>query len=154
MHQQARGEDVVVVIWRDRSSSLLSSSAPNLLTIILDATTYTWTHRSLARTAKDKALAAQNKPSAGPATLEDVISSVLVLCSSFVASRENALVILVATEVEVGIIYPRKGGRGGIEDVVVGGGGASGGGGGERIDLGLLHDNVRLGVAEMVNCAG
>jgi len=71
-----------------------------------------------------------------------------------VASRENALVILVATEVEVGIIYPRKGGRGGIEDVVVGGGGASGGGGGERIDLGLLHDNVRLGVAEMVNCAG
>jgi len=131
-----------------------SSGGPSLLAIILDATTYTWTHRSLARTAKDKALAAQNKPSAGPATLEDVISSVLVLCSSLVATnRENALVVLVATEAEVGIVYPRKGGRGGMEDVVVGGGGASGGGGGERIDLGLLHDCVRLGVAEMVNRA-
>jgi transcription initiation factor TFIIH subunit 3 len=136
-------------------NSSSSGASPNLLTIILDVTTYTWTHRSLARTAQDKALAVQNKSSAGPATLEDVISSILVVCSSFVAlNRENALVVLVATEEEVGIVYPRKGGRGGMEDVVVGGGGGvSGGGGGERMDLGLLHDYVRLGVAEMVNRA-
>ena len=38
------------------------SSPPNLLAVIIDATTFTWTHRSLARTAKDKALAAQGKP--------------------------------------------------------------------------------------------
>ena len=140
------------------SAPSLDSSPPNLLAVIIDCTTFTWTHRSLARTAKDKALAAQNKPSAGPATLDDVVSSVLVLGSCLACSnRDNALVVIAATEGEVGVIYPRKGGEGSMEEVVVGGGGGDGGGGagcgGERVDLGLLNDYVRLGVAEMVNRA-
>ena len=95
------------------SAPSLDSSPPNLLAVIIDCTTFTWTHRSLARTAKDKALAAQNKPSAGPATLDDVVSSVLVLGSCLACSnRDNALVVIAATEGEVGVIYPRKGGEG------------------------------------------
>ncbi|KAL3810244.1 hypothetical protein ACHAXA_008734 [Cyclostephanos tholiformis] len=135
------------------------SSPPNLLTVIIDAATFTWAHRSLARTAKDKALAAQGKPSAGPATLDDVVTSVLLLGASLACTnRDNALVVIAATEGEVGVIYPRKGGDGSMEEVVVGyGGGGDGRGGGgecgERMDLGLLNDYVRLGVAEMVNRA-
>lgn len=137
-----------------------SPSPPNLLAVIIDTTTFTWTHRSLARTARDKALAAKNpgKPtsSAGPATLDDVVTSVLALGASFSClNRDNVLVVVGATEEEVAVLYPRKGGDGNMEEVVTGGGGAGGGGGerGERVDLGLLHDYVRLGVAELVNRA-
>ncbi len=74
-----------------------------------------------------------------------------------------------ATEEGVGILYPRKGGEGSLEEVVMGGGVGCGGGGGgvgvgarggnasggsvctERVDLGLLHEYVKLGVAELVN---
>ena len=134
---------------------MTDSSPPNLLAIIIDTTTFTWTHRSLARTAKDKALAAKNKTSAGPATLDDVITSVLALGASFSClNRDNVLVVIGASEEEVSVIYPRKGGDGNMEEVVMGG--SSGGGGGEcgeRVDLGLLNDYVRLGVAELVNRA-
>jgi len=132
-----------------------NSSPPNLLAIIIDTTTFTWTHRSLARTAKDKALAAKNKTSAGPATLDDVITSVLALGVSFSClNRDNVLVVIGASEEEVSVIYPRKGGDGNMEEVVMGGNGSSGGGEcGERVDLGLLNDYVRLGVAELVNRA-
>lgn len=79
--------------------------------------------------------------------------------------------VLGATEEGVGVLYPRKGGEGSLEEVVLGGGGGGGdgscggaGGGGrggttsggvstERVDLGLLHDYVKLGVAELVNRA-
>ena len=134
---------------------MTDSSPPNLLAIIIDTTTFTWTHRSLARTAKDKALAAKNKTSAGPATLDDVITSVLALGVSFSClNRDNVLVVIGASEDEVSVIYPRKGGDGNMEDVVMGGNGSSGGGEcGERVDLGLLNDYVRLGVAELVNRA-
>ncbi|KAL7437945.1 hypothetical protein ACHAXH_003298 [Discostella pseudostelligera] len=141
----------------------------NLLAIIIDATTFTWTHRALARSAKDKALLSKNKPSAGPATLEDVLSAVLTLANSFCAlNRENVVVVIGATEEGVGILYPRKGGEGNLEEVVMGGGGGGGGSGGggggrgwntsggvstERVDLGLLYDYVKLGVAELVNRA-
>lgn len=134
----------------------MSSSPPNLLAIIIDITTFTWTHRSLARTAKDKALAAKNKPSSGPATLDDVITSVLALGVSFSClNRDNVLVVIAASEEEVSVVYPRKGGDGNMEQVVSGGGGGGNNGGecGERVDLGLLNDYVRLGVAEMVNRA-
>lgn len=140
------------------NSSSSSSSSPNLLTIIIDITTFTWTHRSLARTAKDKALAAKNKPSSGPATLDDVISSVLALGVSFSClNRDNVLVVIGASEEEVSVLYPRKGGDGSMEEVVMGGGSSNGGGSsgggecGERVDLGLLNDYVRLGVAELIH---
>jgi len=134
---------------------MTDSSPPNLLAIIIDTTTFTWTHRSLARTAKDKALAAKNKTSAGPATLDDVITSVLALGVSFSClNRDNVLVVIGASEEEVSVIYPRKGGDGNMEEVVMGGNGSSVGGEcGERVDLGLLNDYVRLGVAELVNRA-
>lgn len=146
-----------------------NKSTNNLLAIIIDATTFTWTHRALARSAKDKALLSKNKPSAGPATLDDVLSAVLTLANSFCClNRENVVVVIGATEEGVGILYPRKGGEGSLEEIVMGGGqsgvggagggnpsGGGGGGGGsvctERVDLGLLHDYVKLGVAELVN---
>ena len=149
-------------------SSTANTNNSNLLTIIIDATTFTWTHRALARSAKDKALLSKNKPSAGPATLDDVISAVLTLANSFCClNRENVVVVIGATEEGVGVLYPRKGGEGNLEEVVMGGGVGSGEGGGgnasvggggggvctERVDLGLLHDYVKLGVAELVNRA-
>jgi len=62
-------------------------------------------------------------------------------------------VVIAASEEEVSVIYPRKGGDGNMEEVVMGGGGGGNTGGecGERVDLGLLNDYVRLGVAELVN---
>ncbi|KAL7448742.1 hypothetical protein ACHAWC_000884 [Mediolabrus comicus] len=129
-----------------------SSSSPNLLTIILDITPSTWGHRNLIRSAKDKAMAAKNKPSAGPATLmDDVLTAILALSVSFSClNRDNALVIIATTEYEASVIYPRKGGEGSMEDVVMGG---SSGECGERVDAGLLHDYVKLGVTELVNRA-
>lgn len=62
--------------------------------------------------------------------------------------------VIAATEDEVSVIYPRKGGEGNMEEVVMGGAGQNGGGEcGERIDTGLLNDYVRLGVAELINRA-
>lgn len=58
--------------------------------------------------------------------------------------------VIAATENEAAIIYPRKGGEGGMDDVVMGG---SNGECGERVDAGLLHNYVRLGVTELVNRA-
>ncbi|KAL7531299.1 hypothetical protein ACHAXR_003961 [Thalassiosira sp. AJA248-18] len=138
------------------ADSSSSSSPPNLLTLILDVTTYTWTHRQLNRIARDKALAAKNKPSTGPAILDDVITTVLALGAAFSClNRDNVLVVIAATEEEVSVIYPRKGGEGNMEEVVMGGAGGDVGGGecGERVDTGLLNDYVRLGVAELVNRA-
>jgi len=129
-----------------------SSSSPNLLTLILDITPSTWGQRKIIRSAKDKALAAKNKSSAGPATLmDDVLTAILALGVSFSClNRDNALVVIAATEYEAAVIYPRKGGEGCMEDVVMGG---SSGACGERVDAGLLNDYLRLGVAELINRA-
>ena len=67
--------------------------------------------------------------------------------SAFCAlNRENVVVAVGVTETEVGVIYPRKGGEGGMDDVV-------NSAGSERVDRGLMTDYVRLGVAELVNRA-
>lgn len=58
--------------------------------------------------------------------------------------------VIAATEYEAAVIYPRKGGEGSMESVVMGG---SSGACGERVDAGLLHDYVKLGVAELINRA-
>ncbi|KAL9179814.1 hypothetical protein ACHAXT_007784 [Thalassiosira profunda] len=129
-------------------------SPPNLLALVLDVSTTDWARRGLARTARDKAQAQKGKPSAGPATLDDVVTSALALGAAFSClNRDNVLVIIAATEEETSVVYPRKGGEGNMEDVITGGGGDGGGGRGERVDLGLLNDYVRLGVAELVNRA-
>ena len=128
-----------------------SSAPPNLLTIILDITPSTWGHRDLVRSAKDKALAAKNKTSAGPAIIDDVLTSVLTLGKSFTClNRDNVLVVIAATEEEVAVVYPRKGGVGNIDHVLMGG---LNGEWGERVDHGLMNDYVRLGVAELINRA-
>ena len=136
----------------DGPPSSSSSSQPNLLALILDITTFTWSHRNLARKARDKAQASKNRPSAGPATLDDVLTSILALGASFSClNRDNVLIVIAATEDEVSVLFPRKGGVGSMEEVVMGGG--ADGEAGERIDMGLLNDYVRLGVAELVNRA-
>eukprot|EP00986_Skeletonema_menzelii_P016766 scaffold15824_cov155-Skeletonema_menzelii.AAC.6 len=128
-----------------------SSSSPNLLTLIIDITPSTWGQRNIIRSAKDKALAAKNKSSAGPATLDDVLTAILAVGVSFSClNRDNALVVIAATEYEAAVIYPRKGGEGSMESVVMGG---SSGACGERVDAGLMNDYVRLGVAELINRA-
>jgi transcription initiation factor TFIIH subunit 3 len=123
------------------------SNPPTLLLLILDLSPATWGHRSIIRTAKDKALAAKNKSSAGPAVIDDVIESALAFLAAFCAlSRENVAVVVGATESDVGVVYPRKGGEGGMDDVV-------NFTGSERVDRGLMNDYVRLGAAELVNRA-
>jgi len=83
--------------------------------------------------------------------MDDVITSILALGVSFSClNRDNALVVIAATEYEAAVIYPRKGGEGCMESVVMGG---SSGECGERVDAGLMNDYVKLGVAEMVNRA-
>ena len=119
----------------------------SLLTLIIDITPSTWGHRDLVRSAKDKALSSKSKSSAGPATLDDVLTAVLSLGASFSClNRDNVLVVIAATEEEVAVVYPRKGGEGSMEDVVMGTDT-------NRVDGGLLNDYVRLGVAELVNRA-
>ncbi|KAL3782759.1 hypothetical protein HJC23_003080 [Cyclotella cryptica] len=103
-----------------------SNNPPALLLLILDLSPPTWGHRSIIRTAKDKALASKNKPSAGPAVIDDVVDSSLAFLAAFCAvNRDNVCVVVGVTESEVG----------------------------ERVDRGLMNDYVRLGVAELVNRA-
>ena len=79
--------------------------------------------------------------------MDDVITSILALAVSFSClNRDNALVVIAATEYESAVIYPRKGGEGCMESVVSGECG-------ERVDAGLLNDYLRLGVAEMIHRA-
>ena len=123
------------------------TNPPTLLVIILDLSPSTWGHRSIIRVAKDKALASKNKSSAGPAVIGDVIESTLAFLAAFLTlNRENVAVVVGATEYEVGVIYPRKGGEGGMQEVV-------NSMGSERVDRGLMYDYIRLGVAELVNRA-
>eukprot|EP00804_Cyclotella_cryptica_P018282 CCRYP_017666-RA/>CCRYP_017666-RA protein AED:0.13 eAED:0.13 QI:0/0/0/1/1/1/2/0/406 len=118
-----------------------SNNPPALLLLILDLSPPTWGHRSIIRTAKDKALASKNKPSAGPAVIDDVVDSSLAFLAAFCAvNRDNVCVVVGVTESEVGVLYPRKGGDGSMDDVVNGSSGRGEGG-------------SRLGVAELVNRA-
>jgi transcription initiation factor TFIIH subunit 3 len=123
------------------------NNPPTLLLLILDLSPPTWGDRSIYRAAKDKALAARGKSSAGPAIIDDVVISSLSFLAAFTCmNRDNVAVVIGVTETDVGVIYPRKGGEGCMDEVV-------NGGGAERVDRGMMNDYVRLGVAELVNRA-
>eukprot|EP00586_Coscinodiscus_wailesii_P009971 CAMPEP_0172515782 /NCGR_PEP_ID=MMETSP1066-20121228/270517_1 /TAXON_ID=671091 /ORGANISM="Coscinodiscus wailesii, Strain CCMP2513" /LENGTH=72 /DNA_ID=CAMNT_0013296959 /DNA_START=63 /DNA_END=278 /DNA_ORIENTATION=+ len=64
------------------------TSSPNLnerslLTIVLDITTTTWGERDIKRKSSDAKRLAAKKMSVGPATLNDLITSVLAFCLAF-----------------------------------------------------------------------
>ena len=126
---------------------------PDLLAVVLDVSPSTWGHRDLVRAAKDKANASKGKPSTGPATLDDVVTAVLSFGSAFSClGRDSAVVVAAATEGEAAVVYPRKGGEGGMGEAVDGT--SPGGGGGEcsrRTDAGTMAEQVRLGVAELAD---
>ena len=128
------------------------NSPPDLLAVVLDVSPSTWGHRDLVRAAKDKANAAKGKPSSGPATLDDVVTAVLSFGSAFACLGRDAAVIVAASEGEVAVLYPRKGG-GGVMGAAVDGASSSGGEGecSQRIDAGTMAEQVRLGVAELVD---
>ena len=130
------------------------NSPPDLLAVVLDVSPSTWGHRDLVRAAKDKANAAKGKPSSGPATLDDVVTAVLSFGSAFLClGRDAAVIVAAASEGEAAVLYPRKGGGGGMGAAVDGPSSGSNGEGecSQRIDAGTMAEQVRLGVAELVD---
>ena len=129
-------------------------NSPDLLAVVLDVSPSTWGHRDLVRAAKDKANAAKGKPSTGPATLDDVVTAVLSFGSAFSClGRDAAVIVAAASEGEAAVLYPRKGGGGGMSAAVDGASSSSNGEGecSQRIDAGTMAEQVRLGVAELVD---
>jgi transcription initiation factor TFIIH subunit 3 len=81
----------------------------SLITVILDVSPLAWGERDLKRSAQDKARAAAGKRSVGPATLEEVIESVLTFASAANSiERDAGFIFIAVADNESAVVYPRK----------------------------------------------
>ena len=105
---------------KGRKTALLNAGADerSLLVIIVDCSPLAWGERDILRKKQDTARAAAGKPSVGPATLDEVLESVLAFCSAYrltsfgsgsssVASASGLVVVGVADS-QSAVVYPRK----------------------------------------------
>lgn len=84
----------------------------SLLVIILDASPLAWGSRDVQRKAQDKARQAKNKPSIGPATLEEVLQAIQGFIGAACSIERDAGVIIIGVaDNEVAVLYPRKDGE-------------------------------------------
>jgi len=120
------------------------SDAHSLQVLILDASPLAWGERDLKRTAQDKARAAANKRSVGPAVLGEVLEAIQAYSSGYCCiERDAGLIVIAVADNETAIVYPRK------NDLA------------EWLqhaethvpDLRLLKENLTTGVAELVHRA-
>lgn len=81
----------------------------SLLTLIIDVTPSSWGEREGHRSLQDELRKKAGKRSIGPATLEEVLLSLLSFSLAFAAlHRENSLVVIGVADSEVYVIYPRE----------------------------------------------
>ena len=123
-----------------------TSAERSLLTIILDVTASSWGGRDLKRNASDRQREAAGKRSVGPCNLQELIASIIALCSAFSClNRENIVTIIAVAGDECAIVYPRKGGdnmtmTNAVNDPTIT----------SKINPKFIHDYLKLGVAELV----
>ena len=127
-----------------------TDSDKSLLVLIMDLHPSVWGERELVRGANEKKRASSTtvdpkkaKRAVGPATLHDIMDSTLAFCSAFsMLHRENALVVIGVSGKNCAILYPRKSALDGmISDPVELG---------TRMNVGMMHDSVRLGITDLV----
>jgi transcription initiation factor TFIIH subunit 3 len=94
----------------NNGSTKSSSSSNTLLVIVLDVSPLSWGEHDLKRKAQDKSRMAAGKRSVGPAILEEMIDSILILMNTIVCCLErNAAVLLIGVaDNEIATLYPRK----------------------------------------------
>jgi len=123
----------------------ISGQDRSLLALVVDVTSWTWGERELKRNHNDKARKKAGKGSVGPATLPELVSSIIAFCSAFSClNRENCVMIVAVAGDEVSVVYPRKGGELNMTNVIHDPPTSS------KIDIRLIHDYLKLGVAELV----
>lgn len=85
------------------------SDERSLTVVVVDVSPVVWGHREMRRRLSDKARAEAGKLSAGPTTLDELLSAVLVFSSAFASlERDSALLLVAVAESEVAVVYPRK----------------------------------------------
>jgi len=96
----------------DKVAELLSmkrSGERSLTVLVVDVSPVTWGKRDLARAANDRQRFKKNKPSVGPANLEDLLSAVQAFSSAFSSlERDSALILVAVAGSEVAVVHPRK----------------------------------------------
>lgn len=86
-----------------------TQDSSSLVVFVIDISSLAWGERDIQRAAQDKVRLAQNKRSAGPAILEDVLESIQALCSAICSIERGAGISLIAVaDNESAIVYPRK----------------------------------------------
>jgi transcription initiation factor TFIIH subunit 3 len=117
---------------------MATSEERSLLAIIVDVSPTTWGERDLKRTANDKVRLAAGKRSAGPATLEDVLSTLSVFAGAYASlEQDNALIVIAVASNECAMVFPRKNE---LHEFFQG----------SKLDMRRLREGLILGTAELV----
>jgi transcription initiation factor TFIIH subunit 3 len=115
-----------------------TSEERSLLAIIVDVSPTTWGERDLKRTASDKARLAAGKRSVGPATLEDVLSTLSTFAGAYASlEQDNVLIVIAVASNECAMVYPRKNE---LHEFFQG----------SKLDIRRLREGLILGTAELV----
>lgn len=123
------------------ASSLIQDRS--FLILIIDLTPVTWGQRNQDRKLSDKTRAAQNKRSVGPATLQEVLESLLSFLVAFTCChRDNAAVVIGVAGGEAAVLYPRKNR---LENIM------SISSLEKSVDLVEMREGILLGVAELMS---
>lgn len=91
------------------SSNNHSHKYRSLLLLIVDVTPSYWGERESLRSRQDLSRRKIGKRSIGPATLDEVLLSLLSFSSAFASlQRENCLIVIGVADSEIDIVYPRE----------------------------------------------
>mmetsp|Transcript_8542 Transcript_8542/g.14187 ORF Transcript_8542/g.14187 Transcript_8542/m.14187 type:complete len:364 (+) Transcript_8542:87-1178(+) len=124
-------------------SILKRSDERSLLIIVLDVSPVVWQIRQRQREGSDKARLEKNKPTIGPATLEECLKSIQAFCGAFCGlQRDCALQIMGVAGNETAVLFPRKDA---MHEFFQGGSAGT-----SKLDIRPLQDQLIAGVAELV----
>ena len=114
----------------------------SLLVLILDLTPKTWGERDQIRIYTDKKRKKENKSSAGPAKLEEILSCILSFLVAFSSChRDNTVILIGVAGREVSVLHPRKNRM----DDIMGVSSLD-----KSIDLEEMREGIMRGVAELM----
>lgn len=115
----------------------------SFLVLILDLTPKIWGQRNQDRILSDKSRASQNKRSAGPATLQDVLDSLLSFLVAFTCChRDNNVIVIGVAGGDVAVLHPRKNRLDAVMSVSALD---------KSVDLLEMREGILLGVAELMS---
>lgn len=93
-----------------KRSGFSVADSSSLVVVVLDVSSMSWGEHDLKRKAQDKARAASNKRSVGPAILEEMLDSILIFGNTLVSclERDAGFCLIGVSDNEVAVLYPRK----------------------------------------------